>query len=62
MSMILAKMYTGRENDYGKSLKIYDLDLLLKQISEKGRLSTIEIIWIMNIIWQYTAFQCIFGE
>ena len=44
MSMILAKMYTGRENDYGKSLKIYDPDLLLKQISEQGKLSTIEII------------------
>ena len=50
MSVILAKMYTGRENDYGKSLKIYDPDLLLKQISEQGKLSTIEIIWIMNII------------
>ena len=50
MSMILAKMYTGRENDYGKSLKIYDPDLLFTQISEQGKLSTMEIIWIMNII------------
>ena len=50
MSVILAKMYTGRENDYGKSLKIYDPDLLFKQISEQGKLSTMEIIWIMNII------------
>ena len=50
MSVILAKMYTGRENDYGKSLKIYDPDLLFKQISEQGKLSTMEIIWIMNNI------------
>ena len=50
MSVILAKMYTGRENDYGKSLKIYDPDLLFKQISGQGKLSTMEIIWIMNII------------
>ena len=50
MSVILAKMYTGRENDYGKSLKIYDPDLLFKQISEQGKLTTMEIIWIMNNI------------